>query len=59
MDLVIENLVIDSIDNQKLSYEQVSSVLEETFLVCGGFHSGLLESFLAKGVYLQECLPKK
>ena len=31
MDLVNENLVIDSIENQKLSYEQVSSVLREIF----------------------------
>ena len=31
MDLVNENLIIDSIDNQKLSYKQVSSVLKEAF----------------------------
>ena len=31
MDLVNENLVINSIENQKLSYEQVSSVSKETF----------------------------
>ena len=31
MDLVDENLVIDSIENQKLFYEQVCSVLKETF----------------------------
>ena len=31
MDLVNENLVIESIDNQKLSHKQVSSVLKETF----------------------------
>ena len=31
MDLVNGNLIIDSIDNQKLSYKQVSSVLKEAF----------------------------
>ena len=31
MDLINENLVINSIENQKLSYEQVSSVSKETF----------------------------
>ena len=31
MELVDENLVIDLIENQKLSYEQASSVLKERF----------------------------
>ena len=31
MDLVNGNLFIDSIDNQNLTYEEVSSVLKETF----------------------------
>ena len=41
MDLVNENLVIDSIENQKLSYEQVSSVLKETFPGVRVLSSGL------------------
>ena len=32
MELVDENLVIDLIENKKLSYEQTSSVLKERFL---------------------------
>ena len=41
MDLVDENLVIDSIENQKLSYEQVSSALKETFPGVRVLSSGL------------------
>ena len=56
MELVDENWVIDLIENQKLSYEQAISVLKERFPVCRVFRPGLLEDFVAKGEYLQECL---
>ena len=39
MELVNENLVIDLIENQKLSYEQASSVLKERFPGIGGLSS--------------------
>ena len=59
MELVNENLVIDLIENQKLSYEQARGVLNRDFLVCGVFHPGPLEDLVVKGVYLQECILKK
>ena len=45
MDLVNENLIIDSTDNQKLSYEQVSSVLKETFPSVWGLSSQFVRKF--------------
>ena len=59
MELVDENLVIDLIEHQKLSYKQEGSVLKRDILVCVIFHHGPLEDFVAKGVYLQEYLLKK
>ena len=61
MEFVDENLVIDLIENHKLPYEQANSegFQPKDFLVCRVFHPGLLEDFVAKGVYLQECLLKK
>ena len=48
MDLVNENLIIDSIDNQKLSYEQVSSVLKETFPSVRGLSSQSVRWFYSE-----------
>ena len=48
MDLVNENLVLDSIENQKLSYEQVSSVLRETFPGVQGLSSRSVRRFCSK-----------
>ena len=58
IELVDKNLVTDLIENQKLSYEQARSVLKERFPGVWGFYPGLLEDFVVKGVYLQECLLK-
>ena len=41
-------LVIDSIDNQKLSYEQVSSVLKETFPSVRGLSSQFVRKFCSE-----------
>ena len=48
MDLVNENLVINSIENQKLSSEQVSSVLKETFPGVRGLSSQSVRRFCSK-----------
>ena len=48
MDLVNENLVIESINNQKLSYEQVSSVLKETFPSVRGLSSRFVRGFCSE-----------
>ena len=48
MDLVNENLIIDSIDNQKLSYEQVSNVLKETFPSVQGLSSQSVRWFYSE-----------
>ena len=48
MDLVNENLVIESINNQKLSYEQVSSVLKETFPSVQGLSSRFVRGFCSE-----------
>ena len=45
MDLIDENLVINSIENQKLSYEQVSSVSKETFPGVQGLSSRSVRRF--------------
>ena len=52
MESLDENLAIDLIKNQNLSYEQASGVLKD-FLLCVVFHLGLLEDFVAKGVSLR------
>ena len=54
-------LFIDLIENQKkLFYEQASTVFKKEISWCGGvFHPGLLEDFVAKGVYFQECPTEK
>ena len=45
MHLINENLIIDSIDNQKLSCEQASSVLKETFPSVRGLSSQSVRRF--------------
>ena len=43
-----ENLVIDSTENQKLSYEEVSSILKETFRDVRGLSSRSIRRFCSK-----------
>ena len=45
MELIDENLVIDMIKNQKLSYEQASTVLKKRFPGAGGLSSRSAENF--------------
>ena len=48
MELVDENLVIDLIENQKLSYEQASSVLKERFPGVRGLSSQSVRKFCSE-----------
>ena len=48
MELVDENLVIDLIENKKLSYEQASSVLEERFPGLWGLSSQSVGRFCSE-----------
>ena len=48
MELVDENLVIYLIENQKLSYEQASSVLKERFPRARGLSSRSVRRFRSK-----------
>ena len=48
MDLVDQNLVIDPIENQTLSYEEVSSVLNETFPGVWGLSSWSVRKFCSE-----------
>ena len=48
MESVDENLVIDLIENQKLSYEQASSVLKERYPGIRGLSSRSVRRFFGK-----------
>ena len=48
MELVDENMFIDLVENQKLSYEQESSVLKETFPGVRGISSGSVKKFCSE-----------
>ena len=52
MKSINESFFLDLTENQKPSYDQVSSVLNESILVYKVFHRGLLEYSAAKRVYL-------
>ena len=52
MDSVDENLVIDLIENHKLSYEQTSSVLKERFLGVRGLSFRSFRRFCSKKEYI-------
>ena len=52
-----ENLAINLIKNQKLSYKQANSILKERYPGVQGFSP--LEDFVAKGAYLQVWQLKK
>ena len=54
-----ENLVIDLIENQRLSHEQASSILKERYPDVRDFSSRFVRRFFSKGVYLQEYQQKK
>ena len=54
-----ENLVIDLIENQRLSHEQASSILKERYPDVRDFSSHFVRRFFSKGVYLQEYQQKK
>lgn len=52
MESIDTNLFINLIKNQKVIYEQESSVLKDGYiLLCEVFHLGLLEDSVAKRVY--------
>ena len=59
MELVDENLVIDLIENKKLSYKQTSSALKERFLGVWGLSSRSVRRFCSERSRFQECLLKK
>ena len=52
MESIDTNLFINLIKNQKVIYEQESSVLKDRYiLLCEVFHLGLLKDSVAKRVY--------
>ena len=53
--VIDENLFIDLTAKKNLSYEQACSVFKEIYPGVRGLSSGLLEGFVPKGVYVQEC----